>query len=76
MCIAIPGKIISIDRDYAITNTMGVESEVNIKLIEKPCINDYVLIHAGCAIEKIDYEYFSYLEHIIREALRSNSNGY
>nr|WP_307897270.1 HypC/HybG/HupF family hydrogenase formation chaperone [Clostridium botulinum] len=52
MCIAIPGEIISIDRDYAITNTMGVESEVNIKLIENPCINDYVLIHAGCAIEK------------------------
>ncbi|APF27531.1 hydrogenase assembly chaperone HypC/HupF [Clostridium sporogenes] len=72
MCIAIPGKIISIDRDYAITNTMGVESEVNIKLIENPCINDYVLIHAGCAIEKIDYDYFSCLEHIIEEALRSN----
>jgi len=72
MCIAIPGKIVSIDGDYAITNTMGVESEVNVKLIEKPSINDYVLIHAGCAIEKIDYEYFSYLEHTINEALRSN----
>ena len=72
MCIAIPGKIVSIDGDYAITNTMGVESEVNVKLIEKPSINDYVLIHAGCAIEKIDYEYFSYLEHTIKEALRSN----
>ncbi|MCS4514636.1 HypC/HybG/HupF family hydrogenase formation chaperone [Clostridium botulinum] len=75
MCIAIPGKIVSIDGYYAITNTMGIESEINISLIENPSINDYVLIHAVCAIEKIDYEYFSYLKQIIKEALRSNKDG-
>ncbi|RHW66018.1 HypC/HybG/HupF family hydrogenase formation chaperone [Clostridium botulinum] len=75
MCIAIPGKIVSINGYYAITNTMGIESEINISLIENPSIDDYVLIHAGCAIEKIDYEYFSYLEQTIKEALRSNKDG-
>ncbi len=74
MCIAIPGKIISIDGHYAVTNTMGVKNKVNISLIENPYIDDYVLIHAGCAIEKIDYQYFSYLENTIKEALRSSKN--
>lgn len=72
MCVAIPGKILKVCGDYAHINIMGIESDVNIKLIEEVQKNDYVLVHAGCAIEKIDYEYFSYLEDILKEALGSH----
>jgi len=50
MCIAIPGKIISLDPPRAKVDFNGNLVEVNVGLIE-PEIGDYVLVHAGCAIE-------------------------
>ena len=61
MCLAIPGKVISFNGDYALVNIMGVETEVFIKLIESPRMGDNVLVHIGCAIEKIEDEYYSFL---------------
>jgi len=37
---------------------MGVETTINIQLIESPKIGEYVLVHGGCAIEKINRAYF------------------
>ena len=59
MCIAIPGKITSIEGHFAWVNTMGVETKVNIDLIEDPTMGDFILIHTGFAIEKIDYDKFN-----------------
>lgn len=50
MCVAVPGKIVKINGDYAKVNVMENLTDVNIKLV-KVDIGDYVLIHAGCAIE-------------------------
>lgn len=50
MCIAVPGKIVKIDGDYAKVNVLENLTDVNIKLVEAG-VGDYVLIHAGCAIE-------------------------
>ncbi len=55
MCVAIPGKIIEIRGDYARVNVMDNITDVNIKLVDAG-IGDYVLIHAGCAIEVISGE--------------------
>lgn len=62
MCIAIPGQIVSINDNNALVNIMGVETIVNIQLVFGVKIGDYVLIHAGCAIEKIHQEYSDFLE--------------
>lgn len=56
MCIAVPAKIKEINGDIALVCYGGVALEVNIALIEEPKRGEYVLIHAGCAIEKIDIE--------------------
>ena len=56
MCIAVPAKIESIKEDIAIVNYGGVNLKVNITFINEPKIGEYVLVHAGCAIEKIDKE--------------------
>ncbi|MGF0110935.1 HypC/HybG/HupF family hydrogenase formation chaperone [Clostridium sp. SGI.024] len=61
MCLAIPGEMIELNKDTARVSIMGVESEINIQIIEEPKVGDYVLIHAGCAIKKIDLEYFEEL---------------
>ncbi len=50
MCIAIPGKIISIDHTKAKVDFNGNRIDVNVGLID-PKVGDYVLVHAGCAIE-------------------------
>lgn len=50
MCVAVPGKIIEIDGDFAKVNIMENITRANIKLVDAK-IGDYVLIHAGCVIE-------------------------
>lgn len=51
MCYAIPGKIIMITKDNATIDYGGVTKVANIALVENPKIGDYVLVHAGFAIE-------------------------
>ncbi|MCF6465166.1 HypC/HybG/HupF family hydrogenase formation chaperone [Clostridium sp. Cult2] len=69
MCIAVPGQIIDISNKDAIVSIMDVETTVNIQLINKPKIGDYVLVHAGCAIEKLDQVYFNDLSDIFKSIL-------
>lgn len=57
MCIAIPGEIIELTKTSAKVTIMGAETIVNIQLIDSPEIGEFVLIHAGCAIEKVDKNY-------------------
>lgn len=56
MCLAIPGKIIRIKKDQQATADFnGVEKDINISLV-KVKVGDYVIVHAGFAIEKIGKE--------------------
>lgn len=56
MCVAIPGKVISISEDEAVVDFGGIKKKINIFFMEDIKVGDYLLIHAGCAIEKIDKE--------------------
>ena len=55
MCLAIPGKVISIQGDRATVDYGGTVTDANITLV-MPEIGDYVIVHAGFAIEKLDVE--------------------
>ncbi|RBQ26255.1 HypC/HybG/HupF family hydrogenase formation chaperone [Aliarcobacter lanthieri] len=57
MCLSIPSKIKSIDKEMnsCIVDTMGVERSASLDLIDQDVeIGDYVLIHIGFAMNKID----------------------
>ncbi len=54
MCVAIPGKVIKTYKGRAVVDFEGVNMEVNTDLIESVNIGDYLLVHIGCAIEKIN----------------------
>lgn len=69
MCIAVPGQIIDISNIQATVDIMDVRTKVNIQLINEPKIGDYVLVHAGCAIEKMDKEYFDDLTNVFKSIL-------
>jgi hydrogenase expression/formation protein HypC len=68
MCIAFPGKIISIDEDnFATIDIGGTRREVSLDLLDETAdIGDYVISHAGYALHKVDEK--SALESL--EALR------
>jgi hydrogenase expression/formation protein HypC len=52
MCLAIPGKIKKILGQKAIIDYNGLKKEANISLVDVK-VNDYVIVHAGFAIEKL-----------------------
>ena len=57
MCLAIPSKVISIDKDKntAMLDTMGVKREASLDLMsEEVCEGEFVLLHIGFVISKID----------------------
>ncbi|EPZ5350878.1 HypC/HybG/HupF family hydrogenase formation chaperone [Campylobacter upsaliensis] len=58
MCLSIPSKILEIDElNNALVDTLGVKRKVNLDLIGEPLKEgDFVLIHVGVAMEKIDQE--------------------
>lgn len=57
MCLAIPGKIVEfvdIENQIAKVEVGGVKRNVNIGMLDDTRIGDYVLIHVGFAMSKID----------------------
>jgi len=57
MCVAIPCKVLSTNGYKAIVDAGGAEKEINTMLIDEVSVGDYVLVHAGFAIQKVMKEY-------------------
>jgi len=53
MCIAVPMQVVSVDGENAKVSLAGNLLDVNISLVDAKA-GDYVLVHAGCAIEIVD----------------------
>lgn len=53
MCVGLPGKVVSFDKDMAIIDSDGAKREVSRELIDSLEVGDYVMVHAGVAIAKI-----------------------
>ena len=56
MCVAVPAKVIEIYEYESLVDFGKIKKKVNTFFIEDIQIGDYVLIHAGCAVEKISEE--------------------
>lgn len=56
MCLAVPMLVISLEGDMAVCEMDHVRRKASLAMIENPRIGDYVLIHAGFAIEKLNEE--------------------
>ena len=56
MCLAIPGKIIEIntEKKTALVDFDGLKQEIIIALIQEPKMGNYVIVHAGYAIEQMN----------------------
>ena len=61
MCLAVPGKIISISGDDSLlrggrVNFGGIVKEVNLGYVPEAKVGDYVIVHVGFAISTVDQE--------------------
>jgi hydrogenase expression/formation protein HypC len=54
MCLGVPARIIAVDGDRATVTLGGIEYRASLQLLEEAGVGDYVILHAGFAIEKID----------------------
>ena len=69
MCLAVPMQVKSIENEMAICEIDGVQREASLMMIDDVQVGDYVLIHAGFAIEKIDDDEAQLTLKALREAL-------
>ena len=68
MCLAIPMKITEIKPDgMARVSAMGAERDIAIDLTPQAGVGDYVLVHAGFAIEVVDEQYAAETLDLIRD---------
>ena len=56
MCLAVPSRIVEIKDQVATVDVDGVTREASLMLLDNVSIGDYVIVHAGFAIERIDEE--------------------
>jgi hydrogenase expression/formation protein HypC len=59
MCLAVPGQVLNIEEDALRTATVsfgGVRKSVSLALVPEAVVGDYVIVHVGFAISKLDEE--------------------
>jgi len=57
MCLAVPARVIELLGDqWAETEVGGIRSRVSIALIDEVSVGDYLIVHAGFAITRLDVE--------------------
>lgn len=67
MCLAIPLKIVSIKGKMGIGELGGVKRKVSLILLDKVKVGEYVLLHAGFAISRIETKEAEELLQLFRE---------
>lgn len=57
MCLAIPAKVVQVqDGDMAVVDLGGVRKEISLALVDDVAEGDYVIVHVGYALNKLDPE--------------------
>lgn len=75
MCLAIPTQIVKLlDNQMALTSLSGVEKEISLSLLQEEVqVGDYVIVHVGYALSKLDEEdakkTLAYFEELLDEEL-------
>ncbi len=72
MCLAVPSEIVSINDLVATVDVYGARRDISLMLLpEEVVIGDFVIVHAGFAIQKIDREAGNEALKMIRELVES-----
>lgn len=66
MCLGIPAKVVRINDQTATVEVSGVMKEIGLHLVDDIVVGDYVIVHAGYAINKINEEEASETLQLLR----------
>lgn len=69
MCVGLPGRIVTMKDGMAVIDASGAKREISTELIENLEPGDYVMVHAGIAIAKIQEEEDEETEELLEELL-------
>ena len=75
MCLAVPSRIVEIKDQVATVDVDGVTREASLMLLDDVSVGDYVIVHAGFAIERIDEEIAKQTLEYMREMVRFVTKG-
>jgi hydrogenase expression/formation protein HypC len=68
MCLGVPMKIVSKDDDTVVAEVDGVQKEASVMLLgEEVTVGDYIIVHAGFAISRLDEQYAEETLSLMRE---------
>ena len=57
MCLAIPAQVVELrEGDNAVVDLAGVRKEISLALVDNVAVGDYVIVHVGYALNKLDPE--------------------
>ena len=56
MCLAIPAQVVSIDDQLAVVEIQGVRRQASLMLLPEAKVGDFVLVHAGFAMQVVDQQ--------------------
>ena len=70
MCLAVPAKVVEINDQLASVEVNGVRRAASLMLLPEATVGDYVLVHAGFAMQIVDHEEAERIE-----ALRAEMRG-
>lgn len=68
MCLAIPSRITKIEEEMAVIDVDGVQRRASLLLLDDARVGDYVIVHAGFAIKRIDENDALETLRLLREA--------
>ena len=71
MCLAVPGKVLSLEGNKGIVEIGNMKREVFMHLVQGVVVNEYVLVHAGCAIQKVDEAEAKITMDILKELMEN-----
>ena len=70
MCLAIPSKITKIENHIATIDVDGVTRQASLLLLEDARVGEYVIVHAGFAIQRLDEEGALETLRLLKETVR------
>lgn len=68
MCLAVPSQITHIDGSNATIDVAGVQRQTSLMLLDDARVGDYVIVHAGFAIQKLDPDSARETLELLRQA--------
>ena len=75
MCLGVPAKILETSEGTALVELGGVRREISVMLIDDASVGDWVIVHAGFAIEKLSEEEAAVTLALFREIADADETG-